>query len=88
MTSRLQPLWVNVLRIYKEALTNVIKHAHARSVAVIARHRDRCPERSNDGADGKNRNGRGWRICGSAQDINVTLTTGNGTRMSLEVPYP
>ena len=27
-------LWVNLLRIYKEALTNVIKHAQATSIAV------------------------------------------------------
>ncbi len=27
-------LWINLIKIYKEALTNIVKHSHARSVAV------------------------------------------------------
>jgi signal transduction histidine kinase len=88
-------LWVNVLRIYKEALTNVIKHAHARSVAVTLHvNRDRMLlSVQDDGAGWEKTTGNGRGLANMrkrAEDIGgtMTLTTGNGTRMSLEVPIP
>jgi PAS domain S-box-containing protein len=34
-------LWINLIKIYKEALTNIVKHSHARSVAVTLQVADR-----------------------------------------------
>lgn len=89
-------LWVNIFRIYKEALTNVIKHANARSVAVML------------SVTGKNiflsirDDGSGWSDGGQpgrgipnmkkrAQEVGGTVTveaSGTGTLISLAIPLP
>jgi signal transduction histidine kinase len=88
-------LWVNVFKIYKEALTNVIKHASARSVSVaLLVERNRVLLSVQDDGDGWEKttgSGRGLaNMRKRAEDIGgrLTLSTGNGTRMSLEVPIP
>jgi PAS domain S-box-containing protein len=88
-------VWVNVLKIYKETLTNVIKHARARSVAVMLKvSADRLLLTIQDdgiGWQSKNTGGRGlsnmWR---RAEEIGgrLTLSSENGTQVGLEVPLP
>jgi signal transduction histidine kinase len=88
-------LWVNVFKIYKEALTNVIKHANARSVSValqVDRNRILLSVQD-DGAGWEETRGSGRGLANMrkrAEDIGgrFTLSSGNGTRMSLEVPIP
>jgi len=89
-------LWVNLFRIYKEALTNIIKHAHAKSVMVTLHilKNKLTLEVQDDGIGWKDQtvSGRGHSIMQKrAKDLRGTLTvsTGSaGTRVSLEVPLP
>jgi len=89
-------LWVNIFRIYKEALTNVIKHAHARSVSVLLRATaSRILLTISD-------DGVGWTTMGQpgrgipnmkkrAQEVGGTVSldaSGNGTRITLDIPLP
>lgn len=89
-------LWLNLLRIYKEALTNIIKHAKADAVAVSLRV-------SGTGLVlGIQDNGIGWgnnidtgrglpNMKKRAREIGgqVTLSdVGNGARVNLELPFP
>jgi PAS domain S-box-containing protein len=88
-------VWVNVFKIYKEALTNVIKHAHARSVAVMLKVTANVLfltiQDDGTGRKSKSEGGRGlsnmWR---RAEEIGgrLTLSSESGTRVSLEVPLP
>jgi signal transduction histidine kinase len=88
-------VWVNVFKIYKEALTNVIKHARARSVAVMLKVtadgllliiQDDGPGRKSKSAGGRGLSNM-WR---RAEEIGgrLTLSSESGTRVSLEVPLP
>jgi PAS domain S-box-containing protein len=86
-------LWVNLFRIYKEALTNIIKHSHAKSVTVTLRNTDDklTLDVWDDGVgwSGHAKSGRGLAIMQKrAKDLGgaVTVTTGSaGTRVSLAV---
>ena len=87
-------LWVNLLRIYKEALTNSIKHAAARSVAVtlkvngngLALH----VQDNGIGWDGNTKYGRGSSFMKKrAEDIKGTVTftaLEKGTQVSVSIP--
>jgi PAS domain S-box-containing protein len=89
-------LWVNLFRIYKEALTNIIKHAHAKSVTVILQisNGKLTLDVRDDGVgwNGQTTSGRGLAIMQKrAKDLGgaVTVSAGNaGTRVSLEIPLP
>ncbi len=87
--------WVNVFKIYKEALTNVIKHSKAKSVAVLFHVDQRGVHLSiRDNGVGMQENGNGGRGLSNmktrARDIGGTVTVANdqGTRVSLELPLP
>lgn len=89
-------LWVNLFRIYKEALTNVIKHAHAKSVEVILQiSKDKLTLEVQDDGIGWNEqttSGRGHSIMQKrAKDLGgaVTVSSGSaGARVGLEIPLP
>jgi PAS domain S-box-containing protein len=88
-------LWVNLFKIYKEALTNVIKHSKARAVAVTLRvDRDGLVLAVQD-------DGTGWRERPSsgrglsnmkkrAEEIGgqVSFSSDKGTRVNIEIPIP
>ncbi len=88
-------VWVNIFKVYKEALTNVIKHAKATKVAVTFRV---MPEsvllavEDNGAGLGKGRTGgRGLsHMRTRAEEIGgkVTVATGQGTHLRLELPLP
>ena len=88
-------VWVNMFKIYKEALTNVIKHSKATSVNVAFRAgRDGVFLVIEDNGVGP----RGGRIGGRglsnmktrAGDIGgtVTILADRGTRVNFELPLP
>jgi PAS domain S-box-containing protein len=87
-------LWVNLFRIYKEALTNIIKHAGAKSVAVTlsASNVKLILEVWDDGIgwSGQKASGRGLSIMQKrAKNLGGSLTVRGGTagtHVSLEVP--
>lgn len=89
-------LWVNLFRIYKEALTNIIKHAHAKSVAVILQisNGKLTLDVRDDGIgwNGQTTSGRGLAFMQKrAKDLGgaVTVSAGDaGTQVSLEIPLP
>jgi PAS domain S-box-containing protein len=89
-------LWVNLFRIYKEALTNIIKHAHAKSVMVILQiSKDKLTLEVLDDGIGWNEqttSGRGLSIMQKrAKDLGGALTVGSGSagaRVSLVIPFP
>jgi PAS domain S-box-containing protein len=89
-------LWVNLLRIYKEALINIIKHSHAKSVIVaLYISNDKLTMEVRDdgiGWSGQTTSGRGLSIMQKrASDLGGVVTvsaSGTGTRVSLEVPFP
>jgi signal transduction histidine kinase len=88
-------LWLNLIRIYKEALTNIVKHARANSVRVELRvDRDRLVlaiaddgrglhEETGKGRGLANMKTRGQEIGGA-----LTVTSGNGTAVRLVLPLP
>jgi PAS domain S-box-containing protein len=87
--------WVNIFKIYKEALTNVIKHSKASEVSVsfsVDPDVVRLVIADNGvGVNGTTGNGRGLaNMKMRAEDIGgtVTLTNHSGTRVSLYLPLP
>jgi PAS domain S-box-containing protein len=88
-------VWVNLFKIYKEALTNVIKHSKARTVNVefcIARDGARLViEDDGVGLNGGRTGGRGLsNMKTRAEEIggNVTVIADRGTRIRVELPLP
>jgi PAS domain S-box-containing protein len=90
-------LWVNLLRIYKEALTNVVKHSRAESVAVTF-HADQnglqlIVQDDGIGLDKNRQHGRGLpNMKRRVQDVGGAITISaagqQGTQVMLEVPIP
>jgi PAS domain S-box-containing protein len=87
--------WVNMFKIYKEALTNVIKHAKATEVSVsfsIGRDAVSLAVKDNGiGCNGTEGNGRGLaNMRTRAEDIGGTVSLSNhdGTIISLLLPLP
>lgn len=87
-------LWVNLLRIYKEALTNAIKHAQASSITaslnvnghgLVLRVQD-----DGIGCDGNTKCGRGTSIMKKrAEEVRGTLTVAaleKGTQVNVSIP--
>jgi signal transduction histidine kinase len=90
-------LWVNLFKIYKEALTNVIKHSKADSVAVALKvAKDGLLLIVHDNGTGWEEgrgNGRGIsnmkkRAKETGGRLTLTFGRGSGTRVSLEIPLP
>ncbi|HEX9019945.1 MAG TPA: ATP-binding protein, partial [Nitrospirota bacterium] len=88
-------LWANLFKIYKEALTNIIKHAKAQSVAVTLTVAGNGISLSiqDDGTGWKEKLGSGRGVANMqkrAKEIGgtVTLSAGGGTRVMLEIPIP
>jgi PAS domain S-box-containing protein len=87
-------LWVNLFKIYKETLTNVIKHSKADAVAVTLKvARDGLLLAVRDNGVWKESAARGRGLANMekrAKEIGgkVDCSTGNGTRVSLAVPIP
>ncbi len=88
-------VWANMFRIYKEALTNVIKHSKATAVAVTFRaHRNGVSlaiEDNGTGARTQRSGGRGLsNMKTRAGEIGGTVTILNehGTRVHFELPLP
>ena len=87
-------LWVNLLRIYKEALTNVIKHAQARSIAVTLNVNGHGlvlhVQDDGIGWDGNTKCGRGLSIMKKrAAEIRGTVIVAaleKGTQVSVGIP--
>jgi signal transduction histidine kinase len=86
---------MNLFRIYKESLANIIKHAEATTVDVrfsVEGGRVSLEVQDNGiGLDGKRANGRGLvNMTHRAQDMggDLAVTTHNGTRLRLEFPAP
>ena len=89
-------VWVNMFKIYKEALTNVIKHSKASSANVAFRVSRRdgvflAVEDNGVGVQGGRIGGRGLsHMKTRAGDIGgtVTIMADRGTTVSLELPLP
>ncbi len=87
-------LWVNVLRIYKEALTNAIKHAQARSISVMLNVNGNGlvlhVQDDGIGWDGNTKCGRGSSFMKKrAKEVRGAVTVAaseKGTRVSVCVP--
>lgn len=88
-------LYLNLFRIYKEAVTNIIKHADASVVSVIM---DIAPERMllsvEDNGEGFRQERAGGRGMASMRDRardlggSLSIQTGRGTKIVVEVPLP
>ncbi len=88
-------LWMNLFRIYKEALTNIIKHSHAKSVMVLLHITERGLlltiqddgiGRGDNGSVGRglpNMKKRAVEVGGR-----VAVSADKGTRVVLELPFP
>ncbi len=88
-------LHLNLFRIYKEALTNVVKHSRAKNVMVAMDIRpDSLLLKIRDdgiGLSGKEKTGRGLRNMKTrAEEIGgrLILVSDRGTTVSLELPLP
>lgn len=90
-------LWVNILRIYKEALTNVVKHSRAQSVAVTFQADQKglrlIVQDDGIGWDGNRQQGRGLpnmkrRIKEMNGEITISASEKQGTQVRLAVPLP
>ncbi len=86
-------LWVNLLRIYKEALTNVIKHAQAGSVVVTLKAGKSCLHfiAQDDGIGWKINSGNGRGLANMkkrAEEIGgrVMVFAEKGTEVRVEIP--
>ncbi len=86
---------VNLFKIYKESLTNIVKHAKATSAAVtleVDRQALRFTVEDNGiGCGEGNRGGRGLaNIRRRAAELGgmATLSSGRGTRLDLKIPLP
>ena len=88
-------LWVNLIKIYKETLTNVVKHANASSVAVmlqVSAHRFLLTIQDN-GSGGEVRRGKGRGLANMQRRAGelggtVDVVSGKGTRVRVEIPLP
>ncbi len=87
--------WVNIFKIYKEALTNVIKHSKATEVNVsfsVKPDAVRLVVKDNGvGANGREPGGRGLaNMKTRAEDIggSVTIMTDRGTTVHMHLPLP
>jgi len=87
--------WVNLFKIYKEGLTNVIKHSQATAVSVLLKVMEDkvllAVQDNGIGWDAERSRGRGLsNMKRRAAELggNLTLSSGNGTRVSLEIPIP
>lgn len=88
-------LWLNLFRIYKEALTNVIKHAQARAVQVellVSRERLVLTV-ADDGLGGSSAPGTGrgmHNMSTRAEELggSLTLSSESGMSVCLSVPLP
>ena len=88
-------LWLNLFRIYKESLTNIIKHSRASAVKVSLRV---GPERlelaiadNGRGFSGEQGCGRGIsHMTARAQQLGgmLTVTSGSGITVRLALPLP
>jgi PAS domain S-box-containing protein len=87
-------LWVNLFKIYKEALTNVIKHSRAGNVkAKLQINREKLLLLiEDDGVGlGEGRHGRGlsnMRMRAEELGGRVTLLSSSGTQVRVELPLP
>ncbi len=90
-------VWANMFRIYKEALTNVIKHSRASSVMVTFRAGSKgvvlSVEDDGSGTRGNRPGGRGLSNMKTRAEevggaVTVTCNAAHGTRVSLEIPLP
>ncbi len=87
-------LWVNLLRIYKEALTNAIKHAQARSITVTLNVNSRGlvlhVQDDGIGWDGNTKCGRGSSSMKKrAEEVRGSVTVAaleKGTQVSVAIP--
>lgn len=86
-------LWVNLFRVYKETLTNVIKHSRAVSVVVTLKiNKNSLQLTVRDDGIGWNeikKDGRGLsNMKKRAEEMggNVTLSAEKGVRVRLEIP--
>ncbi len=91
-------LWINLSKIYKEALTNVMKHSKAASVFVVLRvSSDRFVLTIQDDGVGceqckSSSGGRGLsnmrKRAAEVGGLLTVLSVEKGTRVSLEIPLP
>lgn len=88
-------LYLNLFRIAKEALANIVKHSGSSSVNVcLNAHRDECSLMIADNGSGFSsvrKDGRGLRNMRTrAADLNgsMEIKTSAGTSISLHVPLP
>jgi PAS domain S-box-containing protein len=88
-------LWVNLFKIYKETLTNVVKHAKASSVFVmlqVSASRLLLTIRDN-GSGGEVRRGKGRGLANIQRRAGemggtVDVSSGQGARVRVEIPLP
>ena len=88
-------LYMNLFRIFKEAITNTIKHSRAQAVHV-AMHVDRAGVQlaiQDDGIGMGDRQGNGRGVLNMKKRVEEvggtwSLTADKGTRISLAVPHP
>jgi signal transduction histidine kinase len=88
-------LWVNLFKIYKEALTNVIKHARTDAVKVVFEVSSQrlflTVEDNGIGWDANRGNGRGLsNMKRRAEEIGGTMVvqSSRGTMIRVEIPLP
>ncbi len=89
-------LWVNLFKIYKEALTNVIKHSNAKNVKVdlqVLEHGLLLILRDNGSGwqSPRSSSGRGLsHMKRRAEEIggNLFVLNGQGTQVRVEIPLP
>ncbi len=86
---------VNLFKIYKESLTNIIKHARATSAAVLLvvnpRELRLTIADNGIGCEGKACGGRGlanMRRRSAELGGSITLSSGSGTNLELRIPLP
>ena len=88
-------LWLNLFRIYKEALTNIMKHSRAKAVTVaLTIDHDRLALSIYDDGiglvDGEHLTRGIANMKTRSQEIGggMSIMSGNGTTISLELPLP
>lgn len=88
-------LWVNLFKIYKEALTNIIKHSKADAVSIILQvsplRAFLTVEDNGVGWEAHRGSGRGLsNMKRRAEEIGGTLalSAGPGTRVRVDIPLP
>lgn len=88
-------LWVNLFKIYKETLTNIIKHSQAGSVTVTLKVGGQglllTVQDDGSGWDDSRSSGRGLsNMKKRAREVGglVTVSAGKGTQIGLAIPLP